>query len=186
MTLLQCNLSQSHHHACNDSAPASEYPFKAYQLCDATTSLTFNNCTFCPHCIYVFCIYLKTNSDLCHLQHKLIGFYKWAEKCLQYGTDWVFKYSSLCFVCEGLNLNKMSINRTALLSFYIMLSISLSNKLPIFMCHMCFIQQTNPQEGCCASHYQFYTSTIFLHCISVSCAWLSIKSDISACYTNSI
>jgi hypothetical protein len=27
------------------------------------------------HCIYVFCIYLRTNSDLCHLQHKLIGFY---------------------------------------------------------------------------------------------------------------
>jgi hypothetical protein len=23
----------------------------------------------------VFCIYLRTNSDLCHLQHKLIGFY---------------------------------------------------------------------------------------------------------------
>ena len=31
--------------------------------------------TFCPHCIYVFCIYPRTNSDLCHLQHKLIGFY---------------------------------------------------------------------------------------------------------------
>ena len=23
----------------------------------------------------MFCIYLRTNSDLCHLQHKLIGFY---------------------------------------------------------------------------------------------------------------
>ena len=43
-------------------------------LRDAPTSLTFNNCTLCPVCIYVFCIYLKTNSDLCHLQHKLIGF----------------------------------------------------------------------------------------------------------------
>ena len=31
--------------------------------------------TFCPQCIYVFCIYLRTNSELCHLQHKLIGFY---------------------------------------------------------------------------------------------------------------
>ena len=39
--------------------------------------------------IYVFCIYLRTNSDLCHLQHKLIGFYNWDEKCLQRGTDWV-------------------------------------------------------------------------------------------------
>jgi hypothetical protein len=43
------------------------------------------------HWIYVFCIYLRTNSDLYHLQHKLIGFYKPDEKCLQRGTDWVFK-----------------------------------------------------------------------------------------------
>jgi len=28
---------------------------------------------------------------LCHLQHKLIGFYNRDEKCLQLGTDWVFK-----------------------------------------------------------------------------------------------
>jgi len=30
---------------------------------------------------YVFCIYLRTNSNLCHLQHKLIGFYNRDEKC---------------------------------------------------------------------------------------------------------
>jgi len=28
---------------------------------------------------------------LCHLQHKLIGFYNQDEKCLQRGTDWFFK-----------------------------------------------------------------------------------------------
>ena len=44
-----------------------------------------------PYRIYVFCIYLKTSSDLCHLQHKLIGFYNRDEKCLQRGTNWVFK-----------------------------------------------------------------------------------------------
>jgi hypothetical protein len=66
--------------------------FKAYWLRDAPTSLSFNNCTFCTHCIYVFFfIYLRTNSDLCHLQHKLIGFYNREEKCLLRGTDWVFK-----------------------------------------------------------------------------------------------
>ena len=64
--------------------------------------LLFNSCTFCPHCIYVFCIYLRTNSDLCHLQHKLIGIYNRDEKCLQRGTDWVFKYSGLRFVFKGL------------------------------------------------------------------------------------
>jgi hypothetical protein len=25
-------------------------------------------------CVYVFCIYMRINSDLCHLQHNLIGF----------------------------------------------------------------------------------------------------------------
>jgi len=44
-----------------------------------------------PHCIYVFCIYLRTNSELCHLQNKLTGFYNPDENCLQRGTDWVFK-----------------------------------------------------------------------------------------------
>jgi hypothetical protein len=39
-------------------------------------------------CIYVFCICLRTNSDLCHLHHKLIDFYNRAEKCLLRGTDW--------------------------------------------------------------------------------------------------
>ena len=43
------------------------------------------------HCIYVFCIYLRTNSDLCHLYHKLFGFYNRDEKCLLRGTSWVFK-----------------------------------------------------------------------------------------------
>ena len=48
-------------------------------------------------------IYPRTNSDLCHLQHKMIGFYNRDEKCLQRGTDWVFKYSGLRFVFKGLN-----------------------------------------------------------------------------------
>ena len=37
------------------------------------------------------CVYLRTNSDLCHLHHKLIGFYNRDEKCLLRGTNWVFK-----------------------------------------------------------------------------------------------
>ena len=56
----------------------------------AFKGLIFNNCTLCRHCIHVFGIYLRTNSDLCHLQHKLIGFYNRDENCLQRGTDWVF------------------------------------------------------------------------------------------------
>ena len=36
------------------------------------TMQTFNNCTLCPHCIYVFCIYLRINSDLCHAINWLV------------------------------------------------------------------------------------------------------------------
>jgi hypothetical protein len=45
------------------------------------------------HTVFVCCtsIYLRTNSDLCHLHHKLIGFYNLDRTCLQRGTDWAFK-----------------------------------------------------------------------------------------------
>jgi hypothetical protein len=46
---------------------------------------------------------LRTNSELCHFHHKLIGFYNPDEKFLQRGTDWVFKQSSLNFAFKGLN-----------------------------------------------------------------------------------
>ena len=70
------------------------WPFEAQWLLYVPPGLTFNNCTLCPHCIYVFCIYLRTNSDLCHLQHKLIGFYNTDAVCLLRGTDWIFIYNS--------------------------------------------------------------------------------------------
>jgi len=53
------------------------------------------------------CIYLRINSDLCHLQHKLIGFYNRDEKCVLRGTDWVFKCSSLRFVFKRLNVTNL-------------------------------------------------------------------------------
>jgi hypothetical protein len=34
----------------------------------------FNKYKLCPHCIYVFRICLRTNSDLCHIHKKFIGF----------------------------------------------------------------------------------------------------------------
>jgi hypothetical protein len=46
---------------------------------------------------------------LCHLQHKLIGFYNQDEKCLQRGTDWILKWNGLRFVFEGLNVKTVSI-----------------------------------------------------------------------------
>jgi len=43
--------------------------------------------------LYLCVLYLSENKQrfVCHLQHKLIGFYNRDEKCLQRGTDWVFK-----------------------------------------------------------------------------------------------
>jgi len=64
--------------------------------------LTFNNCTLCPHCIYV--LYLSQNKQ------RLVPLTAWTdwffynrdEKFLLRGTDWVFNQSSLRFVFKGL------------------------------------------------------------------------------------
>ena len=42
------------------------------------------------HCIYVFCVDLRTNSDYVPIQHQLSGFYNRDEVCLLRGTNWVF------------------------------------------------------------------------------------------------
>jgi len=49
-----------------------------------------------------FVIYLRTNSDSCHLHHELIGFYNQDEKGLLRGTNWIFKLISLPFVFKWL------------------------------------------------------------------------------------
>ena len=42
--------------------------------------------------LYLFVLDLSENKQrLCHLQHKLIGFYNRDEKCSLRGTNWVFK-----------------------------------------------------------------------------------------------
>ena len=52
--------------------------------------------------LYLCVLYLSENSDLCHLQHKLIGFYNRDGKCLLRCTNWVFRQSGLRFVFKGL------------------------------------------------------------------------------------
>ena len=83
-------------------------------------------------------MYIRTNSDLCHLQHKLIGFYNRDEKCLQRGTDWVFKYSGLRLVCEGLS------------DIYIYIYIYLYIRTNSDLCHLQhkLIGFYNPDEKC--------------------------------------
>ena len=41
--------------------------------------------------LYLCVLYLSENKQRLVSQHKLIGFYNRDEKCLQRGTDWVFK-----------------------------------------------------------------------------------------------
>jgi len=56
-----------------------------------STSYVMHQQLYALPTLYLFCIYLRTNSDFCPIQLKLIGFYNRDEKCLQRGTDWVFK-----------------------------------------------------------------------------------------------
>ena len=68
-----------------DGVVLVELPYLVFKsLAVSLGTARFNIQKFC-------CIYLRTNGDLCHLQHKLVGFYNRDEKCLQRGTNWVFK-----------------------------------------------------------------------------------------------
>ena len=82
--------------------------------------------------------FFRTNSDLCHLQHNLIGFCNRDEKCLKRGTDWIFKQSSLRFVFKGLIL--MNLNRPPLCITYI---------TPLFVNYLADVKLCmNMPEGC--------------------------------------
>ena len=50
----------------------------------------------------MFCIYLRTNSDLCHLQHKLTGFYNQMKSV--YSAVWTGSLNKA--VCALFNLLK--------------------------------------------------------------------------------
>jgi len=56
---------------------------------------------FCPQCIYVFCVDLRTNSDYFSIQHELIGFYNRGRECLLRGTNWVFISDRYSFALKG-------------------------------------------------------------------------------------
>ena len=72
--------------------------------------ITGTECVYCAvrstfyvlptHCIYVFCVDLRTNSDYFTVQHWLVGFYNWDGVCLLRGTDWVYMIFSLVSVCQ--------------------------------------------------------------------------------------
>jgi hypothetical protein len=53
--------------------------------------LRFKNSTFYPQNICLFCLYLRKNTEVLSIQLSTIGFYKWGDKCLLRGTNWVFK-----------------------------------------------------------------------------------------------
>jgi len=61
-----------------------------YGLIFYTTRFNIQNSTFCPHCIYVFCMDLRTNNDYFTIQHSLTGFYIRHWVCLLCGTLRIF------------------------------------------------------------------------------------------------
>ena len=74
---------------------------KSKDLLYVPTALTFRNSVFCPQCIYVFCVDLRTNSDFFSVYSiKLSGFITEAE-CFLLGTNWVFKSDRYSFVLKG-------------------------------------------------------------------------------------
>jgi hypothetical protein len=109
--------------------------------------------------VNIFCIYLRTNNDLCHLHHKPIGSYNRDEKCLQRVTDWVFKYSGLRFVFKGLILlfsvvwrrwrTAFMVGRLKFIAFYGTWSFKLDHHLQF---HVFIFHKFNKTQSSCSSN----------------------------------
>ena len=56
-----------------------------------TTKLKIKKFYIVHALLWVFFTHLRTNSGLYFVKHEQIGFYSRGGKCLQRGTDWVFK-----------------------------------------------------------------------------------------------
>jgi hypothetical protein len=50
------------------------------------------------HCIYVFCMDLRTNNDWLPIHHWLTGLYNRDGTCLLRGTNWAFKQDLKCLI----------------------------------------------------------------------------------------
>jgi hypothetical protein len=60
---------------------------------------------------WVFCTDLRTDSDFCFVQHKLIGFYNLGGKSLHRSTDWFLIQSRLDFVFKRLNWQELTADK---------------------------------------------------------------------------
>jgi len=127
-----------------------------------TTSLTFNNYTFCPHCIYVFCIYLKQTAT-----------------CATYIINWLVfiteKKSFYCAVRTGY-LNKVacasSLKGQYCLNFSSLLVTWCTNSLTFNNCKLC--------------PHCIYVFCIYLRtatCATYSINWLVFMTEMKSVYS---
>ena len=135
-----------------------------------TTSIIFHNCTLCPHCIYVFCIYLRTNSDLCHLQHKLIGFY----------NRYLTLYSPVVTICTAsITFNSCTLCPHCIYVFCVDLRTNsdlchLQDKLIGF--YNTDLTLYSPVVTICTASLTFNNCTLCPHCVYVFCIYLRTNS----------
>ena len=68
----------------------SDLPFKTSWLFDPPTCLTLKNSTVCPHCIYVFCIYLRKTVGSAHTVLMCFVFIsEQTATCATYSINWL-------------------------------------------------------------------------------------------------
>jgi len=137
-----------------------------------TASLTFNNCTICPHCIYVFCIYLCTNCDFCHFYHILIGFYN---------RDLTL-YNPVVTICTAsLTFNNYTLcpNCVYMFCIYLCTNSDLCNIQHILIgFYNRDLTLYSPVVTICTASLTFNNYTLCPNCVYVFCIYLCTNSDL--------
>ena len=106
-----------------------------------TTSLTFNNSTFCPHTVFMcYCVDLRTNSEYFPIQHLLTGLYiPHSGHCM---------YRTLVTICT----TSLTFNNSTFCPH------------TVFMCFVCISEQTAIISLYNINWLVFITQTLCVYC----------------------
>jgi hypothetical protein len=126
---------------------------------------------FCPHWIYVFCIYLRTNSDLCHFQHKLIGVIGWSPGILGAESSKYFWSVSRAFTVW------LQAEHGDEIDFAIMQSVRLRDRQLDVDCQWCFTVEGTD----CYCILYILTVTVYITIYHISSSQLATTRSTQEC-----
>jgi len=129
---------------------------------------------FCPQCIYVFCVDLRTNSDYFTVHHWLVCFYDWDGVCLLRGTFYILRSAHSVFMCFVWIWEQTAIISLYIIDWFVFITETecllrgtfyiLRSAHSVFMCFVSIWEQTAIISLYIIDWFVFITETECVYC----------------------